>query len=259
MFGNPHERAPQAYVDALVRGAQPTGKDHYAYTQDLPEATTAIAAGLRGPARTAVRRGRHPHDERQLRRVGRRSADGRGRRRRGDLRLAAVVLLRDIDRRRGRDAGAGVRGSRAFLRSGPRGDRGGDHAAHARHHRELAAQPVGADLRAGAAHRARHTARDGVGAQRPADLPAVRRGVQPHRVRRAHVHDPGRLLPALVPALHVCEDAAVAGLATGLHRDAARHARGRGASPGRCRSARSRTGGPIRCRCCSTPCPTSTR
>jgi len=46
MFGNPHERAPQAYVDALVRGAQPTGKDHYAYTQDLPQATTAIAAGL---------------------------------------------------------------------------------------------------------------------------------------------------------------------------------------------------------------------
>ena len=112
-----------------------------------------------GPVRAAVRRGRHPHDERQLRRVGRRAADGRGRRRRGDLRLAAVVLLRDIDRRRGRDAGAGVRGSRAFLRSGPRGDRGGDHAAHARHHRELAAQPVGADLRAGAAHRARHPAR----------------------------------------------------------------------------------------------------
>jgi aspartate aminotransferase len=47
MFGNPHERAPQAYVDALVRGAQPTGKDHYAYTQDLAAATDAIASGLR--------------------------------------------------------------------------------------------------------------------------------------------------------------------------------------------------------------------
>ena len=42
MFGNPHERASQAYVDALVRGAQPTGKDHYAYTQDLPQTTAAI-------------------------------------------------------------------------------------------------------------------------------------------------------------------------------------------------------------------------
>jgi aspartate aminotransferase len=47
MFGNPHEVAPQAYVDALVRGAQPTGESHYAYTQDLPAATAAIAAGLR--------------------------------------------------------------------------------------------------------------------------------------------------------------------------------------------------------------------
>lgn len=47
MFGNPHERAPQAYVDALVRAAEPTGKDHYAYTQDLPEAVGAIGAGLR--------------------------------------------------------------------------------------------------------------------------------------------------------------------------------------------------------------------
>jgi aspartate aminotransferase len=47
MFGNPHEPAPQAYVDALVRGAQPTGKDHYAYTMDLPAAAAAIASGLR--------------------------------------------------------------------------------------------------------------------------------------------------------------------------------------------------------------------
>ena len=55
MFGNPHEQAPQAYVDALVRGAQPTGKDHYAYTMDLPQATTAIASGLRARFRLAFR------------------------------------------------------------------------------------------------------------------------------------------------------------------------------------------------------------
>jgi aspartate aminotransferase len=47
MFGNPHEVAPQRYVDALVRAARPTGKDHYAYTMDLSEATSAIAEGLR--------------------------------------------------------------------------------------------------------------------------------------------------------------------------------------------------------------------
>jgi aspartate aminotransferase len=46
MFGNPHEVAPRAYVDALVRAAEPTGKSHYAYTQDLDAATSAIAAGL---------------------------------------------------------------------------------------------------------------------------------------------------------------------------------------------------------------------
>src|SRR6185503_5726044 len=47
MFGNPHDVAPQRYVDALVRAAHPIGKDYYAYTMDLPEATAAIAAGLR--------------------------------------------------------------------------------------------------------------------------------------------------------------------------------------------------------------------
>ncbi|MDP9185700.1 MAG: aminotransferase class I/II-fold pyridoxal phosphate-dependent enzyme [Actinomycetota bacterium] len=47
MFGNPHEVAPQRYVDALVRATQPTGKDHYAYTMDLDAATAAIGAGLR--------------------------------------------------------------------------------------------------------------------------------------------------------------------------------------------------------------------
>jgi aspartate aminotransferase len=47
MFGNPHEVAPQGYIDALVRGAQPTSKAHYAYTMDLAEATAAIGAGLR--------------------------------------------------------------------------------------------------------------------------------------------------------------------------------------------------------------------
>jgi aspartate aminotransferase len=47
MFGNPHDLAPQAYVDALVRGARPSDKSHYAYTMDLDEATAAVATGLR--------------------------------------------------------------------------------------------------------------------------------------------------------------------------------------------------------------------
>jgi aspartate aminotransferase len=47
LFGNPHDVAPDAYVGALVRAAQPTGPDHYAYTMSDPLATAAIAAGLR--------------------------------------------------------------------------------------------------------------------------------------------------------------------------------------------------------------------
>jgi aspartate aminotransferase len=46
MFGNPHDLAPRAYVDALVRAAEPTDELHYAYTQDLDAATAAIADGL---------------------------------------------------------------------------------------------------------------------------------------------------------------------------------------------------------------------
>jgi aspartate aminotransferase len=55
MFGNPHDVAPQAYVDALVRAAQPTGKDHYAYTMDLPEAVASIGDDLRGRFPVAFR------------------------------------------------------------------------------------------------------------------------------------------------------------------------------------------------------------
>ena len=55
MFGNPHDVAPQAYVDALVRAAQPVGKDHYAYTMDLPEAVASIGADLRGRFPVAFR------------------------------------------------------------------------------------------------------------------------------------------------------------------------------------------------------------
>lgn len=46
LFGNPHEVAPAAYVDALVRGSQPAGPRHYAYKMNEPQATEAIAANL---------------------------------------------------------------------------------------------------------------------------------------------------------------------------------------------------------------------
>src|SRR4029078_5767650 len=55
MSGNPHDGAPKAYVDALVRAAQPTGKAHYAYTMDLPEAVASIGEDLRGRFPVAFR------------------------------------------------------------------------------------------------------------------------------------------------------------------------------------------------------------
>jgi aspartate aminotransferase len=47
VFGNPHDVAPAAYVEALTRGTQPTGPDHFAYKMNEPQATSTIAAGLR--------------------------------------------------------------------------------------------------------------------------------------------------------------------------------------------------------------------
>jgi aspartate aminotransferase len=55
MFGNPHDVAAKAYVDALVRAAQPTGKDHYAYTMDLPKAVASIGEDLRNRFPVAFR------------------------------------------------------------------------------------------------------------------------------------------------------------------------------------------------------------
>ena len=46
VFGNPHDLAMPAYVDALVRGAQPTGPDHFAYKMNELEAVVPIAEGL---------------------------------------------------------------------------------------------------------------------------------------------------------------------------------------------------------------------
>ncbi|HYH28297.1 MAG TPA: aminotransferase class I/II-fold pyridoxal phosphate-dependent enzyme [Actinomycetota bacterium] len=45
--GDPHELATDRYVETLRRGAEPTGPDHFAYTQTLPSAAEAVAGSLR--------------------------------------------------------------------------------------------------------------------------------------------------------------------------------------------------------------------
>jgi aspartate aminotransferase len=47
LFGNPHEIVRPDYVEALQKAAVPDDAQTYAYTMDLPSATTAIAEGLR--------------------------------------------------------------------------------------------------------------------------------------------------------------------------------------------------------------------
>jgi aspartate aminotransferase len=47
LFGNPHEIAPAAYVEALQRATAPTGPHHFAYKMNEREATTVVAASLR--------------------------------------------------------------------------------------------------------------------------------------------------------------------------------------------------------------------
>ncbi len=46
MFGNPHDMAPQVYVDALIRGSTPTSGDHFAYKMNEDAATAVVAASL---------------------------------------------------------------------------------------------------------------------------------------------------------------------------------------------------------------------
>lgn len=58
LFGNPHEPAPAAYVEALRAAAEPVDPARYAYTMTLAAAASAIATGLRGRIGLAV----HPED-----------------------------------------------------------------------------------------------------------------------------------------------------------------------------------------------------
>jgi aspartate aminotransferase len=46
MFGNPHDMAPQAYVDALVAGSTPRAADWFAYKMNEENAVAVVAASL---------------------------------------------------------------------------------------------------------------------------------------------------------------------------------------------------------------------
>jgi len=46
LFGNPHDMAPQAYVDALIAGSTPRSEDHFAYQMNEEGSVDVIAASL---------------------------------------------------------------------------------------------------------------------------------------------------------------------------------------------------------------------
>ena len=153
----------------------------------------------------------------RVRGAGRDDPGGVRRRRRGHLPLAAVVLLRADDRVGRRDGGA-RRPRRARLRPRRRRHRRRDHAADPRDHRQHAAQPHRPDLPRARAARAGRRPAGGVRAPRPADRPALRRVVQPDRVRRHRVPQPGARLRRDRADLHLRQDHARAGPADRVRR-----------------------------------------
>ena len=151
--GNPQDFPLPEYVDALRGQLDPRRRDWFAYKDNEPKSRIAVARGLAArtgmqwdPADVAMTNGGFAALA-----VAMRALVGAGRR--GDLPLAAVVLLRvhDPGRRRRADPPAP---RPARLRAGHGRDRGGHHAAHPGHHLQLAAQPV-----AGASTRSRRSRR----------------------------------------------------------------------------------------------------
>ena len=256
-------RAPQAYVDALVRGRTahrqgPLRLHAWICRRRSPRSGRICADGS---ACRVPRRG-HPPDERQLRRARDRAPHPRRPRRRGDLRLAAVVLLRDLDRRGGRHARAGVadRARTTSTWTSRRSRRRSRRATRAIIVNSPA-QPVRADLHAGPAHRARRDPRDGVerATISASSCSPTRRttGSCSSRTRSRRRSPTTRTRSCLYT---YAKTLLAPGLAARLPRVAARHARGRRGAA-RCPADRAdhAADGPIRCRCCSTRCPTSTR
>ena len=227
MFGNPHDMAPQAYVDALVRGSTPTAADHFAYKMNEEQPTRVVAASL-------TERFSLPFDAEDVfltngnfsgLSICLHAVTGPG-----DevvyvsppwffyetlilesgatpVRVPADQETWDLDL----DAIAAAIGPRtaAIIVNSPN-------------------NPTGEDLPTRDARRTRPHPDRSRGAERSADLPPVRRGLQPDRLRRSRLSDAGRLVPVVLLHLHLREDASRAGAPVRVRRGAADDARPRG-------------------------------
>ncbi len=229
--GNPQEMPLPGYVEALRAALVPQDKDWFAYKLSEPRSQAAVARGLSArtgidwdPADVAMTNGGFAALAVTIRAIVEPGDEV-------DLRVAAVVLLRAPHRVRRRDPGPGpVHAAR--LRPRHRGDRGRHHPAHPSGADQLAAQPDRPDLPDRGAPRARRDAGAAVGRARSPDRPHLRRAVQPDRLRRDHLPQPGRGLPQHDHDLLLRQDAAGARDAHRLRHVPADDAAPRGAAAG---------------------------
>ena len=109
------------YVDALVRAAQPTGQDHYAYTMICPRRRRRSPRACANGSASRSARCRHLPDQRQLRRARDRCSA------RSSTPATTSIFVsppwffyETLIVGRGSDARSRARRPRAFLRPGPR-------------------------------------------------------------------------------------------------------------------------------------------
>ena len=244
------------YVDALRAHLEPRRRDWFAYKDSEPKSQDRGRPRPLEADRPGLGPGRRGDDQRRLRGAGRGDAGAGRAGRRGDLPVAAVVLLRVPDPRRRWRAGPGAPRA-AGLRARPRRDRRGDHAADPGRHLQLAAQPQRPGLPARDAPGAGRDPDRCLRTHRPPDLPDLRRALQPDPLRRPRRSTPRPRCIRTRSSPTRTGSAAGAGHAHRLPDRAADDARPRGVPRDRSSSPSSRPATPSRTRCCSTRSRTS--
>lgn len=219
VLGNPQEMPLTGFVEALPRWTELRREDWFAYTMSVPEARAAVTRSLR------ERHGVPFEDEDVFLTSGAFAG----------LAVTLAIALDPGDQAvylsppwffyETQIAVAGATPVRVSVDPATfHLDLGAIKAANGRDHRQLAEQPDRTHLPAVDPGGAGEAGRGGVGSAWAADLPPFRLGVQPDRLRRRRLPQPGRVLPAHLRYLHLRQDAAGAGHASRLRRSPADNA-----------------------------------
>jgi hypothetical protein len=224
LIGNPHEMPLEAYAEALRRWTPPRHELWYAYKRNEPEARAVVAASLR------AWRGM-PFEADDIFMTN------------GAIAALHVLFSTLVDpgdevicvtpawfEYEGMIIHAGGVPVQVCADTRTYDLDAGDHAAHARGSGELAEQSQWQDLPAGNTDCVGLGVARGEHAQRAYPLPDLRRGLQPHRLRRTQLRQPDPVLSQLFPGLYLRQGAAHPRGTDRLHRHAADHARPPGLS-----------------------------